>query len=306
VSPETVIASLSDFSSHVGSTLGRSPHTAKAYVSDLRSLARFLRHASSGENSTTGPIADLASSFVAWLRLDEGNGSATVKRKMAALHIYFTWMIRNGSIDRSPIEGSAVKIRLPKRLPRAVARQDVIRLFESCRPRDEVKMERDTDIALRLLVATGVRISELCGINFGDIAPDGSSIRIKGKGNRERTVFVSNQDLQVKLVRACHAATSSKGVSDPFFTSRRSLRLTPQAFRLRLHRLRESSGIAMRVTPHCLRHTAATLLLEAGVDIRFVQRLLGHASISTTEIYTRVVDESLRNALLKADTMRGM
>jgi site-specific recombinase XerD len=306
VSPETVIASLSDFASHVGSTLGRSPHTAKAYVSDIRSLARFLRHASTSERSAGEAVTDLASTFVTWLRVDEGNGPATVKRKMAALHIYFTWMIRKGSIERSPIEGSTVEIRLPKRLPRAVARQDVVRLFESSRPTGDTKAERDTDVALRLLVATGVRISELCAISFGDVSPDGSSIRIKGKGNRERTVFVSNLDLQTRLVLACAHGRGGKCADDPFFTSRRRLRLTPQAFRLRLHRLRESSGISMRVTPHCLRHTAATLLLEAGVDIRFVQRLLGHASISTTEFYTRVVDESLRNALLKADPMRGM
>lgn len=306
MNPEIVIASLSDFSSHVSSTLGRSRHTAKAYVSDVRSLARFLRHAAKGEASAGTPALDLAAAFVTWLRVDEGNCSATVKRKMAALHIYFTWMIRSGSIERSPIEGSVVEIRLPKRLPRAVARQDVVRLFESCRPVDDVKGDRDMDVALRLLVATGVRISELCAIDLGDVSPDGSSIRIKGKGNRERTVFVSNLDLQARLVRACAHDRSGDSTGEPLFKSRRRLRLTPQAFRLRLHRLRASSGVAMRVTPHCLRHTAATLLLEAGVDIRFVQRLLGHASISTTEIYTRVVDESLRNALLKADTMRGM
>ncbi len=88
------MASLPDFSSHVGSTLGRSPHTAKAYVSDVRSLARFLSHAAKRDASGGTPPLDLASTFVTWLRVDEGNGPATVKRKMAALHIYFTWMIR--------------------------------------------------------------------------------------------------------------------------------------------------------------------------------------------------------------------
>jgi site-specific recombinase XerD len=119
-------------------------------------------------------------------------------------------------------------------------------------------------------------------------------------------VFVSNPDLQRQLMGACARRRAVQSGVVPLLVNRRSLRLTPQAFRLRLHRLRASSGLTARVTPHCLRHTAATLLLESGVDIRFVQRLLGHASISTTEIYTRVVDESLRHALLKADPMRGM
>ena len=225
-----------------------------------------------------------------------------MKRKLAALKIYFTWLVRSGAVERSPMEGSAVEIRLPKRLPRAVPRQDVVRLLESCQSKTEVSC--DTALALRVLVATGVRISEMCAINIGDISPDGAAIRIKGKGNRERTVYVSNADLQNLLAEVCDRRCTGDRETEPLFLSRRHRRLTAQAFRLRLHKLRASSGLGARVTPHCLRHTAATLLLEAGVDIRFVQRLLGHASISTTEIYTRVVDESLKNALLKADRKR--
>ncbi len=254
--------------------------------------------------TTSGHASDLASEFVTWLRVKERNSPATAKRKMAALTIYFAWLVQKGAIAQSPIEGTNVEIRLPKRLPRAVPRQDVARLFQECRV--EERRLTDTELALRMLVATGVRISELCAINMDDISPDGASIRIKGKGNRERTVFVSSLDLQGKLVRARDSRSSTADVVSPLFVSRKRSRLTPQAFRLRLHRLRASSEVTARVTPHCLRHTAATLLLEAGVDIRFVQRLLGHASISTTEIYTHVVDESLRNALMRADPLRGM
>ncbi len=242
--------------------------------------------------------------FVAWLRVNEHNAPATIKRKLAALSIYFTWRVRTGALATSLIDDSGVEIRLPKRLPRAIPRHDVVRLLRSCEPCSK-QIDRDTELALRLLITTGVRVSELCGIDIADIAPDGASIRIKGKGSRERMVFVSNLNLQQRL-RAARDLKSSAAASEPFFLSRRKVRLSPQAFRIRLHRLRASSGLATRITPHCLRHTAATLLLEAGVDIRFVQRLLGHASISTTEIYTRVVDESLKSALLKADPLRDM
>ncbi|TDR40474.1 integrase/recombinase XerD [Tahibacter aquaticus] len=304
MSPETVIASLSAFSNYIGSTLGRSPHTVRAYASDVRCLARFLTRCPTSNTPATSARSDFAAEFVTWLRIDERNSPATAKRKMAALCTYFAWLVKNGSISQSPIKDSNVEIRLPKRLPRAVPRQDVARLFKGYHV--EERNNASTQLAVRMLVATGVRISELCAINVGDISPDGASIRIWGKGNRERTVFVSSLDLQGKLIRALDGRTTATSISEPLFVTRRNMRLTPQAFRLRLHRLRTSCDVAMRVTPHCLRHTAATLLLESGVDIRFVQRLLGHASISTTEVYTRVVDESLRNALLRADPLRGM
>lgn len=303
MSPDTVIASLPAFSTHVTSTLGRSPQTAKAYVSDVRCLARFLHHPSAA--AAVGVASELATAFVAWLRVDERNGPATIKRKLAALSIYFAWRMRTGALATPLFDDSGVEIRLPKRLPRAMPRHDVVRLLQSCEPSSK-QIDRDTELALRLLVATGVRISELCSIDIADIATDGASIRIKGKGSRERMVFVSNLDLQKRLKSARDLKSCAEGVHQPFFLSGRNARLSPQAFRLRLHRLSAASGLAARITPHRLRHTAATLLLEAGVDIRFVQRLLGHASISTTEIYTRVVDESLKNALLKADPLRGM
>lgn len=303
MSPETVISSLPQFTTHLISTLGRSAHTAKAYGSDVRCLAKFLKkqHAESSANVAD----DFAAAFVCWLRTDEQNGPATIKRKVAALKIYFAWCVRIGSLERSFLDGSNIELRLPKRLPRAMPRHDVVRLLQSCK---QISREcgRDTELAIRLLVATGVRISELCNIDICDISPDGSAIRVKGKGSRERVVFVSNLSLQKQLSDDCRHKLLQCCKNEAFFLSRRKTRISPQAFRLRLHRLRASSGLTVNITPHCLRHTAATLLLEAGVDIRFVQRLLGHASISTTEIYTRVVDESLRNALLKADPLRGM
>lgn len=297
MSPATVLASLPEFSSYLTNTLGRSEHTAKAYVSDARSFARFLLN-------VTGTETALAAAFVTWLKQSERNSPSTVKRKVAALTAYFAWQPPIGLLATNPFDSASVEIRLPRRLPRAVARQDILRLLKTSAPTKHDHASQATDLATRLLVATGLRISELCSINLEDVSPDGSSIRIRGKGNRERTVFLSNVELQGRLAEACRIRGSA--TTEPLFVSRRRLRLSPQAYRLRLHRLRASSGLTSRITPHCLRHTAATLLIEAGVDIRFVQRLLGHASISTTEIYTHVVDESLRNALLKADPMRGM
>ena len=306
MSPETVIASLAEFETYVSAVLGRSQHTTKAYVSDMRGFAAFLRQAPADFTKFTTVRQDFAPSYLTWLRNDRRNGAATSKRKMASLQAYFLWLVRLGRLERSPLELKGIYIKLPKRLPRAVPRSEVRRLLHECRG-DEVGTKGDQmALALQLLVATGVRIGELCAINIEDVAPHGTAICIRGKGNRERTVFVSNRDLQVSLAHLCLQRSQQSSPMPAVFVNRRRHRLTPQTFRLRLHRLRVSSALTSRITPHRLRHTAATLLIEAGVDIRFVQRLLGHASISTTEIYTQVVDESLRNALLRADVLGGL
>lgn len=295
MSPASIQATIPEYSNYLTNTLGRSPHTVKSYISDLMSFTAFLESTGCKQN-------DLAAEFIHWLRVKKGNGAATMRRKLVSLKIYHEWLVRVGTLSTSPLNVSSVQIPLPKRLPRALSRQDVTCLIRSI-PHGSLPHTRDdTDLAMRLLVATGLRISELCAINIGDVTTDGSSIRIRGKGNRERMVFVSNAPLQLRLMEICR----DKMVDTPLFLSRHYRRMSPQAFRLRLHRVCAISGLGGRITPHRLRHTAATLLLEAGVDIRFVQRLLGHASISTTEIYTHVADESLRYALLKADTMRGM
>jgi integrase/recombinase XerD len=306
MSPENVIASLADFSAYVSATLGRSPHTARAYVSDARGFAQFLQDVSSDTEGADPELSDLAPAYLTWLRVEKRNGSATIKRKIAALHVYFSWLVRLGRIERTPLEARGISFKLPKRLPRAVPRCDVIRLLEGCRTTGRGLRGSLTDLAVRVLVSTGVRIGELCSIDALDVSPDGGAIRIKGKGNRERTVFVSNLAVQVSLASACKQRQLEVGAVAAVFINRRGRRMTPQAFRLRLHRLSSLNVLSYRITPHCLRHTAATLLIEAGVDIRFVQRLLGHASIATTEIYTRVVDESLRAALFRADPLRGM
>ncbi len=204
VLPATVLASLPAFTIHLINTLGRSEHTGKAYVSDVRSFAKFLVGLDDHENPTPEGASHMASVFVTWLKQTERNGPSTVKRKLAALGVYFTWLVRHGQLERSPFDASSIEVRLPKRLPRAVPRQDVIRLFQSCAPADTIDDRSDTELALRLLVGTGVRISELCAINVAERSPpDGTSIRIRGKGNRERTVFVSNPDLQRQLMGAC-------------------------------------------------------------------------------------------------------
>ena len=248
---------------------------------------------------------DLPSLYLSWLRHQRKSSPATIRRKLVALTIYCRWRVERGRSQVSPFEDHKLVVRVPKRLPRALSRGDARTLLGSP-SKTIVSRDAETDVALQLLLATGVRIGEMCSIDTEDVATDGAAIRIKGKGDRERTVFVGNRPLQHALAKLARNRTADGGSTAPLFLNRRSRRLTPQAFRLRLHQIAAASGLTTRVTPHRLRHTAATLLLEEGVDIRFVQKLLFFKDTATTEIYTKVADASLQAVLIRADPLGSM
>jgi len=153
------------------------------------------------------------------------------------------------------------------------------------------------------MVATGVRVHEVVSFRCDDIDLAGRTIRLLGKGRRERQVFLTN-DWITDLTEAYLQARSTLDLSHPrlLFNLHYEL-LTTAAMRSRLAKAAAAAGITSRITPHMLRHTAATQLIEAGVDIRYIQRLLGHASLSTTEIYTHVSDQSLKRVVSDADVL---
>lgn len=302
-----VLESLGHFREFLVDRRGASDRTTAAYTSDVRCFARFLAAPPGGVTAPaqSNDCCDLPSLFLSWLRHRKKSSPSTIRRKLVALTIYCRWHVESGRSKTSPFEDHKLVVRLPKRIPRALSRGDAKTLLSTSRKASS-QSDPETNIALQLLLATGVRVGEMCSIDAGDIATDGTAIRIWGKGDRERTVFVGNGRLQQALAKLVKRRISSEGPSAPLFLNRRSRRLTPQAFRLRLHQMATASGLATRVTPHRLRHTAATLLLEEGVDIRFVQKLLGHSSIATTEIYTKVADSSLQAVLIRADPLESM
>jgi site-specific recombinase XerD len=148
-----------------------------------------------------------------------------------------------------------------------------------------------------------IRVGELCKLRVDDLSSDGSTVRIHGKGSRDRVAYVSDPALRRELCILVQERQRIEGSCDALFVNRFGSIMKPQSIRSRLRRRGIEVGLSRRVTPHMLRHTAATLLIETGVDIRFVQRLLGHSSIATTEIYTHVSDEALRITLERADVL---
>jgi site-specific recombinase XerD len=153
------------------------------------------------------------------------------------------------------------------------------------------------------MVSTGIRVGELCRLRIDDLSPDAASIRVHGKGSRDRIVYITDAALRARLRTMIEKRRESDALCGSLFLNRNGLPMKPQSIRSRLRRHAVDVGLSRRVTPHMLRHTAATLLIETGVDIRIVQRLLGHSSIATTEIYTHVSDEALRTTLERADVL---
>jgi integrase/recombinase XerD len=287
------------FLSHCGSERRLSRLTVDAYGSDLWD---FCAHAGGGK-----PLADVThedlKAYLSHLNDHRTLSVATVRRRFATLQGFFKWAAADENFE-NPFHRWRPKLKRPKRLPRALQRPELTNLLDLAQSRSKRGAASEmTFLSLTLMAATGLRVSELCALTLEDVSPDGSSFRVRGKGSRDRVVFVSNEWLKGLLATCRESRSRTASNSQPLFVASHGGQLSPAALRGRTKRLARAGGATRRVTPHMLRHTAATLLIEEGVDIRVVQRLLGHASIATTEIYTHVADEALRRSLAAADVI---
>ena len=273
-----------------------SVHTVAAYKNDLCQFCASVR---------TQPdlTADAVRLCLTRMAEDQKLSPATVRRRVASVRAFLR--ATNETLALETFGTWRLAIRMPKRLPKAISRQDLDALLKSKKDNRIGSSATCTSLCLSLLAATGLRISELCSLTLGQIKPQSGEITVFGKGARERVVIVANANVRSALALHIRSQPNCDNPQTPLFLNSRGRPLSPQCLRLRLHSLRKGLRLNGRITPHMLRHTAATLLLEGGVDIRFVQRLLGHASIATTQIYTHVSDTALRGALERADVMRS-
>lgn len=277
----------SAFIRHCQSIRKLSPHTIRAYELDLARFSQFL-----GKRRTVAACdRDVIHGYVRHLFDVRSLKEASVKRHLATLRSFFRWLEEDGHPIEDPFRGARIRIRMPKRLPRVIPRADLRRLLgDRTRPSFA---DLTAYIATELLFATGMRVSELASLLDADVDVDDGTITIVGKGNRQRRVFVPDE-LKALLVNYRTARNRASAGSATFLVNSRGDAASPQMIRrlVRLHG--ERCEVRGRVTPHMFRHSVATYLLEEGVDIRYVQRLLGHRSISTTEIYTHVADAALK------------
>lgn len=225
----------------------------------------------------------------------------TIKRKIASAKAMFNFLEFEDLIEMSPFRKVKISIKEPIVLPRVMNVKEVGLIF-TVAYKELIKSSYDKgtyrykekirDVAvLELLFGTGVRVSELCSLKYNDIGADFSSIRVNGKGNKERCIQIINEDIKKALQNYyCHFSSTIESL-DCFFINRLGNRLSEQSVRLMVKNYRKKCHITKNITPHVFRHTFATLLLEHDVDIKYIQNLLGHSSIMTTQIYTHVSSE---------------
>lgn len=285
------------FLGHCHSAVNLSEHTRRAYGGDLRDMERFF-----GPDKPVAAIAkDDLRQYIRHLREARRLKETSIKRRIACTKLLFRWLLEEGIVPGNPFDTLNERIRLPKRLPRALDRADAALLRKAIGPQagdnDFDTLSRRT--AIHLLLDTGMRVGELAAIAIDDISLADRSLTVHGKGNRQRLVYLLSKPLYRSLEGYLSRRSRIPTSSGKLFITAAGLDMTPQRLRASLHDISVNAGISKRVTPHMLRHTCATQWLEAGLDIRYVQKLLGHQSISTTEIYTHVSDLGLREALLR-------
>lgn len=272
---------------------GLAQNTLISYERDLKSYIAYLQKV---ENITS--LQDVQRlqivQFLGQLK-DQGKSSKTIARHIASVRAFHQFLLREKVVDQDP----SVHIdtpRLERKLPKVLSMDEVENLLDSPKGNDQYGL-RDKAM-LELLYATGIRVSELIGLNIGDAHLSMGFIRCIGKGNKERIIPLgrsATSAIQAYLDEGRPKFVSKKYKDDALFLNHHGKRLTRQGFWKILKRLTNEAGIKKELTPHTLRHSFATHLLENGADLRAVQEMLGHADISTTQIYTHVTKTRLKD-----------
>lgn len=279
---------------------GYSVHTVSGYRHDLEEFSRYAQDINLVSDIEAGRVR-------AYLRsLHTKNGSATVARKLSAMRSFIRYMMRDGAIEHDPLS-TITGPRINKRIPGFLTVDQVFRLLEA--PTDQDRFQHRDRAILELLYSTGIRVAELVSTDLDDLDSGIEMLRVTGKGNKERLVPVGGpameairkyqQGERADLILA--ALEKGKRVDDrALFINNRGGRLTTRSIERFVSSYALRAAIPIAVTPHALRHSFATHLLEMGADLRSVQELLGHASLSTTQKYTHLTLDHITEIYDKA------
>jgi integrase/recombinase XerD len=300
---------INSFLQHLIVEKGFSRNTSEAYRNDLTQFWSFLQERRNGApNGTangnypwTTVGLDLLNDYIGNLRGFKGYRDTTTARKVAAIRSFFGYLSENGTINEDPTE-SLGSPRVGRALPKYLSEDEVTSLLEAAYRVGGNEGQRDATI-MELLYATGLRVGELVSLNVQDIDLQESYIRCWGKGSKERIAYLYPKALsEIKryLNEARTALVGSRKGEPALFVNHRGERLTRQWIWIIMKTFGERAGIGHRITPHTLRHSFATHLLQNGASLRHVQELLGHSSISTTQVYTHLTGAHLHREYEKS------
>ena len=290
---------ISQFLRYLHVERGSSPHTVKGYREDLGSLIEYFTEA---DGSCPDPASITAVELRGYLSAlhEAGYAKTSIARKLASLRSFYRFGQREGWVDSNP--GKALRNpRKGRKLPHFLTTAEIGKLLGA--PTAETPLGQRDRAILETLYSAGLRVSEVVGLNDGDTDLAQGILRVRGKGRRERLAPLGSY--AIRAVQQWHqvrtlSAKSPSGREAPVFVNRFGNRLTTRSVGRMLEKYLRETGLDRRTSPHTLRHSFATHLLDRGADIRSVQELLGHKSLVTTQIYTHLSTANLREAYEKA------
>jgi integrase/recombinase XerD len=268
---------------------GLSPNTLSAYRADLTALDRWLT--SHGTTMSAAKRADLLG-FIAW-RVENGARPRSTARQLSSFRRFYRYLMRESSIKEDPTAQIAMP-KIGRSLPKSLTEEEVESLLGA--PTVEDPLGHRDRCMLEVLYATGLRVSELVNLRLTQVNLNQGVLRIVGKGDRERLIPLGEEAQRwlQKFLESARLEILLDRQTDYLFPTRRGERMTRQAFWHIIKRYAQKAGVQKQLSPHTLRHAFATHLLNHGADLRVVQMLLGHSDLSTTQIYTHVARERMK------------
>ncbi len=292
---------VSSFLQHLIVEKGFSQNTSSAYRNDLSQFIEFLQQNGFDAGRGQDPFdwsqvdIDTLNRYITDLKERKGYRNATAARKVASVKSFFGFLAENGIITEDPTESIGTP-KVGRSLPKYLTEDEVARLLDEGYKHGTNEGQRDA-VMMELLYATGLRVGELVSLNTSDVNLEESYVRCLGKGSKERIVHLypkAAQELQNYMRHARMAMLGKRKDEEALFVNHRGERLTRQWVWSVLKTYAQGAGIQSNITPHTLRHSFATHLLQNGASLRHVQELLGHSSISTTQVYTHLTSPYVR------------
>jgi len=289
-----MLALIERFSSYLSDERNLSPHTRAAYLRDLSEFSTFLEQYGGSGPAALGRIDHfLLRRYLA--ELHKRNQRTSIARKLSTLRTFFRYLVREGVLVSNPAETLATP-KLSHYLPKTLSVDEAAALME--RGYNQTLLDLRDRAIVELFYSSGLRVSELTGLNIASLAMREQLGRVLGKGNKERIVPFGRRAHEALLDYLDTRPTPAE--DEPLFLNARGGRLTPRSVQRNLKTRLLKAGIIKDISPHALRHSFATHLLDGGADLRAIQELLGHASLSTTQKYTQVSVDQLMSVYDKA------